>query len=474
MRTICLAVFAMPLLVLAVESARAETPASQPAAASQPTTQPGCDPCGEKITDELVPGQRPDEDITSRGKPLVKDKWLEFGGDLRYRMYNESNIRLTTENPRTAHRFWHRPRARVWSEIKPVENVSFYSRLVYGPRYFCEPDLPKQFIFNEALFDQLYVKVKKPFDLPVTFKIGRQDIQLGDAWLIREGTPLDGGRTFFFDAARATFDFNESRTKLDVIYLQQYSDSAKVIRPFNDAHRPNVEQNEKGAIVYLANTSEDEKTRVEGYFIYKHADKVMSNGYDGDIYTFGGLVAGEVACNWRYKFEVAGQFGNKNGDTLCAMGSNNRIAYCFGDAWKTKIHFDYEYRSGAENANSNFDILWGRYTQFSNLYTYYISSLEGQMAMASNIHRFGPGIGITPVKGMFLGVNYDLMFRDRASNDFDSQGSFRGHLLTAQFRYNFTEDICFRVLYDLFVPGAFYGDRDNTANFLQTQISFRW
>jgi hypothetical protein len=199
----------------------------------------------------------------------------------------------------------------------------------------------------------------------------------------------------------------------------------------------------------------------------------MAKGYNGDLYTFGGLFASELECNWKFKFEMAGQFGNKNGDSVCAMGSNNRVAYCFGDAWKTQARFDYEYRSGAENSNSNFDILWGRYTQFSNLYNYYISTLEGQMAMSSNLHRFGPGVGIKPIKGMYLGVNYNLLFRDRASNNFDSQGSFRGHLVTAKFKYDITEDICLRVLYDLFVPGAFYGDRHNTANFLQTQISFR-
>jgi hypothetical protein len=431
-------------------------------------------PCDEEISPELLKGLPRDRDITDNPKPVAKiDSWLKWGGDLRYRMYIEENIKLKGDDPQTRRRFWHRPRVRIWGKATPHKDLSVFTRLTYEPRYFCEPDFKDQLIFNEAIIDQLYVEARNVFGLPLKVRVGRQDITLGDGWLVREGTPLDGGRTFFFDAARLTWDDEASKSTLDVIYLQQYADSARWIRPINDAHRELVDQNEKGAIVYYGN-NRFEKTRLQGYFIYKHADKQSPKGYNADLFTFGGLAAGELGPHWRYKVEVAAQFGNKNGESVSALGSDNRIAYCFGDAWKTKAHFDYEYRSGAHNPNEQFDILWGRYTQFSNLYNYYISTLEGQMAMSSNLHRFGPGISIEPTDKLYLGASYHLLFRDRPADNFDSHGPFRGHLVTAKAEYKFTKDISLRVLYDVFVPGDFYHPLDNTGSFIQTQLAVRW
>jgi hypothetical protein len=432
-----------------------------------------CDSDSSPTDPELIEGLEREEDITAREEPAAElDSWLKWGGDFRYRMYVEKNIRLDADNPRTDRRFWHRPRVRLWGEVRPIEDLSVRGRVLFAPRYFCEPDLNDQFIFDEAIIDQLYLRTRNTLGMPLTVTVGRQDIELGDGWLLREGTPRDGGRSFYFDAIRATFDHEPSESMIDLVYIQQYADSAKYIRPFNDFDRDLVEQDEKGAVLYVSNTAM-EKTRIDGYFIYKHGDKVLSRGYDADLYTFGGLTSGERG-QWRYKFELAYQFGNKDGESVSALGSNNRLAYCLGDAWKTRLYFDYEYRSGDEESESHFDMLWGRYTQFSNLYNYYISVLEGQMANASNLHRFGPGVIARPVEAISLALGYNVLFRDCKSDDFDSQGEFRGQLVTARAEYALTKNCKLRVLYDLFLPDSFYGPRDAVASFLQIQWAYRW
>ncbi len=40
--------------------------------------------------------------------------------------------------------------------------------------------------------------------MPLTATVGRQDIIEGVGWLVMDGTPLDGSRTVYFDAARFT------------------------------------------------------------------------------------------------------------------------------------------------------------------------------------------------------------------------------------------------------------------------------
>ena len=114
-----------------------------------------------------------------------------------------------------------------------------------------------------GIIDNLNVQWKKPLDLPATLTVGRQDIFLGDGWLVGDGTPEDGSFTYFLDAARLTYDLKDQHTTIDAIGLVQYA------RP--DAWLPTLgpsgtvpgdpegllltDQNEKGAILWIANKS---------------------------------------------------------------------------------------------------------------------------------------------------------------------------------------------------------------------------
>jgi len=406
--------------------------------------------------------------------------WLSVGADFRHRMYFEENIKLDDTHPGTTNRFWHRNRARVWADLTPFKDLTIRTRVAYEPRYWCRPDKPVQFTHNEGIVDQLYVRWARALGMPVTITAGRQDMKLGSGWLIHDGTPLDGGRSFFFDAIRATAKLDSMKTTVDLVYVNQYSDSAKYIRPFNDDNVHLVEHDEKGVILYVSNRSVPHTT-IDGYFIYKHNDRVLAKprGRNADIYTFGSRVAGKAGRHWEYRAELAGQFGQKDGENICALGGNHRVTYAVGDAWATKVHFDYEYRGGSSNPNRGFDILWGRYTQWSNLYNYYISTLDGLKAMSGNLHRFGPGVSCKPTKKLAVGLSYHALFRDHRADGnvagYCDNGPFRGHMLTGVARYNLNEHVTLRVLWDLFLPGNYYDHtRNDVANFVQTQLFFRW
>ncbi len=404
--------------------------------------------------------------------------WLSIGADLRLRSYLEENIRLDHSHAMTTHRFWQRPRPRLWFDVTPHQDVTIRTRFLYESRYWCKPDRPEQYTHNEGVIDQLYVKWRNVLGQPLAITVGRQDLKFGNGWLIKDGTPLDGGRSFFFDAIRATAVAKSIDTTFDLVFIQQYSDSAKYIRPFNDRDVHLVEHDETGAIFYVSNKSLADTT-VDGYFIYKHNDAVLASGDDADIYTFGGRVAQRINPKWDYRAELAGQFGQKEGENICALGANSRLVYTYGGDWKTKFHFDYEYRGGSGRPDGGFDILWGRHTQWSNLYNYYISQLDGLMAMSSNLHRFGPGVSCKPAGRLALGLSYHALFRDHnddtnANAARDNQ-AFRGHMVTGVCKYKINEHVTFRVLWDLFMPGGYYSDgRNDVANFIQTQLHFIW
>ena len=160
--------------------------------------------------------------------------WLSWGGDLRIRneYYNEA-LSLTSDPNLSPFAPYHaqdyfRFRGRVWTSITPVTNLTLNVRLTAEPRDFMEPstfdtDFTHQGMqWRYGIIDNLNIQWKEPLDLPVTVKVGRQDIFLGDGWLVGDGSPEDGSFTYFLDAARATINLDEQHTTIDVIGLVQY------------------------------------------------------------------------------------------------------------------------------------------------------------------------------------------------------------------------------------------------------------
>ncbi|MCK4274940.1 MAG: alginate export family protein, partial [Phycisphaerae bacterium] len=367
------------------------------------------------------------EDVVKRSKQPVS--WFKWGADLRLREVFTPNLLLNQED-----RHFQRYRLRTWATITPVENLDINMRLVYEPKHFCQPSREAkarkacyidEWTVSEALFDKMNIKWSKALNLPLTVTVGRQDMMFGNNWLILDGTPLDGSRTIFFDAARVTIDLEEIKTKIDLVYIDQHADSDRWIKPFCDKDFHNIEQDERGAIVYVTNKSLP-KTQIDGYFIYKNdrADlgtetgDVGTNrlapwqtGTDGNIYAFGGRIAGSIGDAWKYRAEMAQEFGHKNGANICAFGANARLEYHLNDNHKNSFNTGYEYLSGDDpdtGTNEQFDPLWGRWPQFSELLAYTVA-LENRPGETTNLHRFFLGYSCKPTDKLTFDANYHLL-----------------------------------------------------------------
>jgi len=405
-------------------------------------------------------------------------KWLDLGFDFRYRYYHEENRRLDERNP--AHlRQWQRFRPRIWAAIKPVENVSINTRLMWESRYWHKPDnMDPQFTHHEVLLDVLNVKIDKVASLPLTITAGRQNMRLGDGWLVADGTPRDGSRTTFFDAIRATWNAKEIDTTADLIYIHNHAESASLHRPFDDRHMNLAEQDESGAIIYLSNKTLKDTT-LDGYFIYKRDQRVMAAGNDSDLYTLGGRAETMLSKHVQARGELAYQWGRKNTEHLSALAFNGRLKYLFKDARSNSLHLDYEYRSGDPENDAAFDILWGRHAQWSPLYNDSISTLEEPIDYSPNYHRICLGWRGKPLPKTQFGADYNILFSDRnpnsAARGFTRSGDLRGQLARAFIKYKINEHISTRLLGEVFLPGNYYDEtRNDIATFAQFQLVFNW
>ena len=427
--------------------------------------------------------------------------WLSWGGDLRIR--NEYFNNLLTLNPdsRLHEQDYFRFRARVWTTIAPADDFSFFTRLATEPRDWVNPAGYSPYKgrtgmdMTEGIFDSMNVRWKNILQLPATVTVGRQDIFIGDGWLVGEGTPYDGSWTTYLDSARFTYELKEQHTVFEVIGIIQDAYDDGWLPAINNQNRIGTEQNEKGAIFSVANTSV-RAANITGYFIYKNDAKLNgANGKYGDnadIYTVGGRLTGLLGEHWKYSAEGAYQFGSKQDfnilylvkssdyRTLDAYGFNSKLTWLAKDKLNNQLNLSCEFLSG-DNPNSKndemFDVLWGRWPRWSEigLYSYAAETRIGQEA---NLIRFGPGWNVTPMKDLDFSAAYYALFAPETSPTrgaggntlFQRNDNFRGHFIQSVLKYKFNAHVSGHLWGECLFPGDFYVSKEPVP-FLRAEVA---
>jgi hypothetical protein len=461
-------IFFILIHIYCLSESKAQIPSTKPATENQPTGTPADQskgPGGSSVSDRL-----------KNSWP-----WLSLGADFRFRWEYQFDV-FTLNSGLPEHEYsYQRYRMRVWTKIHPVEQLDFNVRLTSEPRTYLKPDRMSGCVSDEFIFDSLNMVWRKVANQPMTLTVGRQEIILGNGWLVLEGTPLDGSRTLFFDAARMTYTLASRKTTFDLIGISQSAASNRWVPPLYDQHKSLLEQNENGAIFYVTNKALP-RTQIDGYFIYKHDTRVLLRGDMGDIYAFGGRIEGNINNHWKYRAEFAPEMGNKNGQDLKAFGSNNRLSYNLKNRTNQSVRFGYEYLSGddpgTKGRDEGFDPLWGRWPQWSELLLYNFAT-ETRVGYWTNLHRMDFGWSCNPTNRMELNADYMPLFA--ASNPFQDRPGFsqsgksRGNFASALVRYKFNEHLSGHLLGELFFPGDYYSSlKQDPATFLRAEFIVAW
>ncbi|KAF0103658.1 MAG: hypothetical protein FD187_926 [bacterium] len=428
------------------------------------------------------------------------------GADLRLRQEMFDNAIWLDSTNDDHKRSFQRYRARAWGQAAPAENIKAHGRLMWEGRHYSTLDLPATTphddTYNGALmFDSLYLQADRLGGLPLSLKLGRQDIILGNGWLVLDGTPFDGSRTIYFDALRATYSRGD--TSLDLILVDNDAKSTLVL---NNKDEDQIEQDEQGLILY-ARHKWNPDTSIDGFYMYKDNDasrgeappRWYNNGAaarsfadDGHTHAVGGRVESRFAERWSLRAEAAYQWGrretrNASGGTISdrdlrAWGFNGRLTRDFGGDWKQRAHLGYEFLSGDDpdtSDNEAFDPLWGRWPQWSELiiYTYAAESRIGEI---TNLHRLNLGWTAQVHAKANLSLDWHALFADEktctvGALDYGCDGSFRGHLFTSWIRAKFDKTISGHLVAEYFLPGDYYASsNDDNAWFFRAEVNLTW
>jgi hypothetical protein len=453
--------------------------------------------------------------------------WLLWGADLRLRNeYFNNALSISSANPLHAQDYF-RFRGRVFATATIASNMTINARLSAEPREWMEPSYAGQFRNRQGMewrygiLDVANIKMANLFDQPLTVTLGRQDVMdvlnMKNGWIVFDGTPGDGSWAFFLDGARAAFEVKEIKTKFDMLYVTQHAYPGSVVPTIGNSSTfssPTLanpqglytgylvtEQDEQGAILSVANNSIQNMT-LGGFFVYKNDTRVQGvpNGDNANIYTIGGSISGTPGKHWQYSLEGAYQCGSKedatvnwgdNGQaapahgwrTISAYGANARLTYLFNDKWNNQLSLVGEILSG-DNPNSQgqdemFDVLWGRWPRWSELYIYsYPNETSGKIAQLNNVGRFGPMWTFSPVKGTTLSAMYTPLFaieqaptRSVAPGLFSFDGNFRGHYLQTIIRQQLGKHV-FAHLWGEWVWEGNYYKKQQLMTFLRAEVMF--
>jgi hypothetical protein len=311
-----------------------------------------------------------------------------------------------------------------------------------------------------------------------------------------DGTPFDGSWTYFLDAARFTYELKDQHTTIDVVgIIQDASDNGWLETINADQNLTETEQNEKGAILWVANKSLP-TANLDGYFIYKHdnaANDIAAKFHPdtGDIYTLGGRVSGLVGQRLKYSVEGAYQFGEKQDSSIRlpvsslafhdinAFGVNTKVSWLFKDRLNNQVSLSYEFLSG-DNPNTGddemFDNLWGRWPRWSEIGLYSFAA-ETRIGNEANLHRFGPSWSLTPLRNLDFCASYFALFapEDAATRGpaslFTGAGNFRGHFVQAVLKYKVSKHMSAHLWSEFQFPGDYYVYRQ-AWSFLRAEVMF--
>ena len=357
----------------------------------------------------------------------------------------------------------------------PAKNLEILGKVTNEFRVYLAPK-DRAFDWNEAFVDNLYVKWALPGRVPVTVTAGRQDMNFGEGFVIADGTPLDGSRSYYFNALRIDADVSKDHRLTVFGHLQETAD--RYLPVIHEVPRPLAEQAESALALYYSGALGG--TRLDAYAVRRTAEANEAWPVEARTDTFGVRAVVPLAKPLALTAEGAFQTGS--------LGEAGRSAYG-GIA-----HFDCDLaatlpllRSATVGAillsgddpetagMEGWDPIFSRWPKWSESYIYTLAR-ESRPSYWSNLSSLYGSLALD------LGSRSDaLLMVQKLGAEHPQPGVFpggagrgRGTLVKGRLNYKISQYLSGRVIWEHFEPGDFYFPGASGYNWLQFELIFRY
>jgi hypothetical protein len=338
----------------------------------------------------------------------------------------------------------------------------------------------RAFSWHEIFFDNLYLKWKVADAIPLTITAGRQDMKFGEGFVIADGTPLDGSRSFYFNALR--FDYDVRPGQKLTFFLHAMDPIDKFLPVIHDPDltipQPLLEQPERALVLYYAGALG--KSKLDAYFIRKYVNAPDPERVRSRTSTLGARVEAYLPASFLLTVEGAVQTGSRGEAGWSAFGGLSHLDYTprWRVPWLKTLTLGGIYLSGDDPATAKmegWDPLFSRWPKWSEGYIYTftresriaywsnMTSLYGSLAFdfgsranaALTLHRLGAP---KPQPGAFPG----------------GTGRKRGTLLVGRLKFTISKLVSGHFQWDHFSPGDFYTPGASGFNWMRVEFLFRY
>jgi len=416
---------------------------------------------------------------SSDGKELNKHWTVTY--DERFRIETWDNA-ITLDDSAKNSTTYTRTRTRLGTIWSPSPNVTLGLRLTNAFRYYLAPT-GRDFSLNEIFVDHLYLKLKILSPLPLTCTIGRQDIMLGEGFIVLDGNPLDGSRSAYFNAVRIDWAIRPNHELIAFACYQEETDDWLPI--IHESGQALIERPETGFGLYYR--GKWSRRDIQTYLVYLKHDNNKNYTFESNVSTIGGRIVQPVfrSIDLAAVVEAGYQFGENGNNDHRAWGGYAYLRY--NPKWKLQYFFlpvnltaGMIYLSGDNpdtDTREGWDPVFARWPKWSEGYIY-TQIKEETVAWWSNLVSFNVEFLFSLTAGANLKLTYHHLiapYEAGTSSAFPGgDGNSRGELFIGKLSYKFDQSWSGHLLWEYFDPGDFYFDGADSYAWMRAELMYRF
>jgi hypothetical protein len=363
-----------------------------------------------------------------------------------------------------------------------TERLSLTVRLTNENRFYLVPKTDprngRDYNPGEVFFDYLNLRSERTFGLPLTLTVGRQDLMLGEGLVIRDGGPLDGSRSAYFNALRGDWAWGP-KAVLTAFYCYQppYDDFLPLL---NDARQKMVEQAERGAGLYF--TGMVGTTGLDAYLIRKtaRAEGVWSSLA---LTTAGARIVLPITSRLSLAAEGAAQSGRYGAADRTGLAGTLRLDFKTGASFPLPAVLTAGgfFLSGDDPATSGryegWDPVFARWPLWSESFIFRMGRENGKSAYWSNISSLYGRLRFVLADNFRLETTLHSLGAPRKEPlpaGLGGGGLFRGRLLNLKLTYEVNQNVSGHFWVDGFWPGDYYFAGAHGYAWIRFELMFRY
>jgi hypothetical protein len=415
--------------------------------------------------------------------PLVVAGSNANGQGCRYKLSYSQRVRIETTNNATtldndaqAGSSYLRNRTSVMLQAFPVPHWEVATKLTNELRYYFVPET-KGMNWDEVFFDLLYVKCDSLGGHPITVTLGRQNINLGEGFLVMDGGPLDGSRSAYFNAININWQI-DPKSNLALIYANQPVQD-NLLPILHDQDKALVEQPEQAFIAYYSGKLKS--ATLQPYVMRKNIGATATKR-SANVNCLGSYLQIPVTSYLTATGELAAQIGKRAGADQLAFGGYAYTEYKTG--WP--VHFPKTFTLGAlylsgdnpaTDKYEGWEPMFGRWPKWSELYIYTLIRETG-VAYWTNLASVFAKTSIAVIPDLTLSFDLHHLLAPQKANPLTSfpggKGKTRGDLFIGKLTYQMNKNVSGHVLWENLDPGNYYFDGADDCAWMRMEFMLKF